>query len=141
MAEGNIIRVGCGAIILNDKNEVLLLQRSANSRWKPSTWARPGGEVEFGETIEEALKREIKEEVGVEIKVIRQLSFHQNIDEGKKMHWLSFGFLAKCVSGSVKNCEPDKHDELKWFSLNDLPTPLDNLTKESIEDYFISKNK
>jgi len=132
----DFIGIGCGAIIINDKNEILLLKRTANSRIDSGLWARPGGQVEFGETIAEAVGREVKEETGIVIKVIRQLEMFENISEDKTQHWISFGFLAEHVSGEPTNTEPDKHDEIKWFLVDQLPNNLAEHTKKSVEVYL-----
>ncbi|MCK5063376.1 MAG: NUDIX domain-containing protein, partial [Candidatus Aenigmarchaeota archaeon] len=75
----DFIGIGCGAIIINDKNEVLLVKRSKTSRVNPDIWSRPGGEVEFGESSAKAVEREVLEETGIIIKAVRPLGFLDNI--------------------------------------------------------------
>jgi len=132
----DFIGVGCGAIIINDKNEVLLLKRSINSRTDPGLWARPGGQVEFNESVEDAVEREVKEEAGIIVKAVRRLDYTQTISDDKTTNWIALGFLAEHVSGEPINVEPDKHDEIKWFPLNSLPVNLADYTKNSIEFYL-----
>jgi ADP-ribose pyrophosphatase len=129
------VGVGCGCVIINDKNEVLLVKRSNASKTEPGMWSRPGGTVEFGETVEEALKREIKEELDIEIEVLSFLEHTNNmmVEDGTKKHWLAMGFLAKIKSGEPKNMEPRKHDDVKWFPLNNLPEDLTVYTKNAID--------
>jgi len=62
------IGVGCGAFIINDQNELLLQQR--NKSPEKEYWSIPGGKVEMFETFDQAVKREVKEETGVNIEVI-----------------------------------------------------------------------
>lgn len=57
--------VGC--FILNDKNEILLVK---SYKW-PLKWVVMGGHIEWGETIADAVVREVKEEVGLEVKFVR----------------------------------------------------------------------
>ena len=65
MKEGfDCVGVGAGALIINDKNEALLLKRTNKTRNLTGFWMQPGGGVEFNEKIEDAVKREIKEETG-----------------------------------------------------------------------------
>jgi mutator protein MutT len=135
----DFIGVGCGALIINDKNEVLLIKRSTTSRTAPGTWSRPGGEVEFGETLEDAVKREVKEEVGIEVQPLQLLKVSNDIDLAEKKHWIAIGYLVKYISGIPKNMEPEKHDEVKWFSLNSLPENINQYTKESIQIYLSLK--
>lgn len=58
-----------GIILDKDKRKVLLLRRSASEDIGVNTWENAGGKVEMGETLEEALRREIKEEAGLSVKV------------------------------------------------------------------------
>jgi len=135
----DFIGVGCGAIIINNKDEILLLKRSSRSRTEPGTWSRPGGQVEYGEIAEEAVKREIKEELGIDIEVVRFLEMTQTIEDGK--HWIALGFLARHVSGEPRNLEPKKHDEVKWFPLSKLPNNLNSYTKNAINTYLEFREK
>ena len=132
------IGVGCGAIVINDNDEILLVKRSKNARTEPGMWSRPGGEVEFGEYGSEAVEREIFEETGVKVKIIRPLEFTENLSEDKSSHWIALGYLAKYVSGTPSNKEPSKHDEVRWFPLNKLPDNLTSYTKNSLHAYKIS---
>jgi len=128
------IGVGCGALIVNDKNETLLLKRTLKARNSAGFWAEPGGGVEVGEKVEDALKREIKEELGVEIKIIKFLGFTEGIVDNQ--HWISLNYLAKIVSGEINNLEPEKHAEVKWFSLDGLPEKLVQNTIDAINEYL-----
>jgi ADP-ribose pyrophosphatase len=130
------IGVGCGALIINDKNETLLLKRTDKSRNRAGFWSKPGGGLEFGDKIEDTVKREIKEEIGVEIEIIKFLCFTENILKDENQHWISFNYLAKITEGEVKNMEPEKHEEVKWFALDNLPEKLTHGTLESVNEYF-----
>lgn len=130
------VGVGCGALIMNDKNETLLQKRGKNSRNQVGYWSKPGGKVEFSETVEDAIRREIKEELGIDIELIRSLGFMDHVMKEEGQHWLSINYLAKIVRGEPKNMEPDKHDEVRWFSLDNLPENLTQTTSEAIEEYL-----
>jgi len=130
------IGVGCGALLVNDKNETLLLKRSSKTRNEAGFWSKPGGGVEFGEKIEDTLKREVKEELGVDIGEIRFLSFTDSIMKDDGQHWISLNYCAKIIKGEPKNLEPHKHDEIKWFKLDNLPENVNEYTMDAIRDYI-----
>jgi len=133
------VGVGCGALIVNDKNETLLLKRTSKTRNRAGFWSKPGGGVEFGEKVEDAVKREIKEELGVEIELVKFLGFTQDIIKEENQHWVSFNYLAKIIGGEVKNMEPEKHEEIKWFSIDHLPEKITEFTTIPIKAYLNNK--
>lgn len=135
----DFIGVGCGATIINNNNEVLLVKRSAGSRIDPGTWSRPGGEIKFGEYGAEAVEQEVLEETGLKVKVVRPLDSSEVLSPDRKKHWVGFGYLAKHVSGEPVNREPEKHDDIRWFPLDDLPDNLTSYTSNAIEAYLRTK--
>jgi 8-oxo-dGTP diphosphatase len=141
------IGLGTGAIILNEKSEVLLLKRPDTISYDRTTsgmWSVPGGEVEFMEKVEKAMKREVKEEIGVEVEIIKPIEYHDQILEKSKIHWHCQGFLCKIKSGEPKILEHDKCEKLVWFDPKNLPencgiahvvVPLYKLNLISREEY------
>lgn len=63
----DFIGVSAGAMIFNNRGEIFLSKRSKNTTNEKGHWETPGGRVEFGESLENAVKREIKEEYGVDV--------------------------------------------------------------------------
>ena len=136
------IGIGCGALIVNENNETLLLKRTSKTRNEAGFWSKPGGGVEFGEEIEDAVKREIKEELGVDIDLTKFLGFTNSVLKSDNQHWVSFNYLAKIIGGELKNLEPEKHEEIKWFKLDELPKKVNKYTVEAVEEYLkLWKNK
>lgn len=135
------IGVGCGALIINKKSEVLLQKRGSKSKNEIGFWTKPGGAVEFGEKVENTVKREIKEELGIDIKLIQFLGFTNHIIKSENQHWVTFNFLAEIIAGIPKNLEPEKIEEIKWFKLNNLPPKLSQTTSEPIKKYLKSLQK
>lgn len=68
---GKRILPGVPAIIRNSRGEILLGKRDKTMPCYPNLWGLPGGVIEYGETIEQAIKREIKEELGVDSEFIK----------------------------------------------------------------------
>ena len=64
---------GSAVVILDDDSNMLLLLRSAKSRWMPKKWGLPGGKIETGETPEEAAIRETKEEANLNVQNLTHL--------------------------------------------------------------------
>lgn len=127
------IGVGCGAFILNEKEEVLLQLR--NKAPEKNCWSIPGGKVEFFETFEHAIKREVKEETGIEIQIRCLLGICDHIVEEEKAHWVSPSFLCHITKGEPTIQEPLKHLDMKWFSLKQLPEQLTITTQNAIANY------
>ncbi len=80
------IGVGVGAVILNAGGQVFLARRGKEARNESGKWEFPGGSVEFGETVEHALTREIMEEFGFEIEVEKLLDVVDHIIPDERQH-------------------------------------------------------
>jgi mutator protein MutT len=131
----DFVGIGCGALIVNNKNEVLLLKRGNKSRNNAGFWSQPGGRVDYGETVIEAIKREVREEVGVEIILLKFLCYSNQILKRQRQHWVTINYLAKITKGRPKIMEPQKHDDLQWFDLKKVPK-LESITRETIRAYL-----
>jgi len=118
------IGVGVAAVILDDKNQVLLQKRGKKAKNEVGKWKLPGGQIEYGENSVRALKRELKEELDVEVEIKKQIFCLDDIiiDEGQ--HWLTPFYLCQIIKGKPRNMEKDKTETIKWFSLTDLPDDL-----------------
>jgi len=115
------IGVGVGAIIFNSENRVFLAKRGAGARNEQFKWEFPGGGVEFGELLQDAVKREVKEEYDLDIEVEQLLDVVDHLLPEEKQHWVSPTFLCRYKSGSPRIMEPDKCEEIGWFDLDKLP--------------------
>jgi 8-oxo-dGTP diphosphatase len=113
------IGVGCGAVIINSEGQVLLLRRKNPP--EAGKWSVPGGKLGFGETLQNALIREVKEEIGTDIEIVTLLGIVDHILPEEKSHWVAPIFLAKIIKGVPSNMEPDKHYDIGWFAVDDLP--------------------
>lgn len=130
------IGVSVGALIINGKGEIFLNKRSKHTRNEQGCWEAPGGAVDFWEKREDAIRREVKEEFGVDIKIITVLQTSDEILSNYNQHWVATTYIAKIKYGqNPKIMEPHKSDAISWFSLNNLPSPLSYITKLDIQAY------
>lgn len=108
------------------EGNVLLAKRSQNARDERGRWDIGGGAIEFGEHIEDTVKKEIKEEYSTEVKEIEFLGFrdvHRESD-GAPTHWVALDFKVLVDRAATKIGEPEKFDDLGWFTLHTLPSPI-----------------
>ncbi|QOS82610.1 NUDIX domain-containing protein [Paenibacillus sp. JNUCC31] len=120
-------RIGVGAVILNERNEVLLVWR--NRQPEQYTWSIPGGKVDPYESLETAVIREIKEEVDLEIAIEGLLCTAETIRPEQEEHWISVLYFARVIHGIARNLEEGGAiGEIGWFPLNELPSPLASFT-------------
>lgn len=119
------------AAIIRDGEKVFATQRGYGEF--KGGWEFPGGKIETGETPEEALIREIKEELNVDIKVGNNLG---SIEYDYPTFHLSMNtFLCEIIKGEIVLLE---HDDARWVTINDLRSvdwlPADNMLIENIEE-------
>ncbi|XP_006864468.1 PREDICTED: 8-oxo-dGDP phosphatase NUDT18 [Chrysochloris asiatica] len=107
------------AVFLNDQDEVLLIQEA--KRECRGSWYLPAGRMEPGETIVEALQREVKEEAGLQCEPLTMLSV-----EERGPSWVRFVFLARPTGGILKTSKDADAESLQagWYPRTSLPTPL-----------------
>ena len=85
--------------IIRKNGKILLLQRSPDSGFDPGLWELPGGKIEYGENLTEALKREVMEEAGLLIRVGQPVKTWHFI---KEPFWVtSISFSCDYISGNV----------------------------------------
>ncbi|AYR10027.1 NUDIX hydrolase [Leptospira borgpetersenii serovar Hardjo-bovis] len=84
------MRVRVAALIENSQHEILLIQQKKKDSYY---WLLPGGGIEFGESAENALKRELKEELSLEMKSASFLLLNESIEPGGKRHLIQLVFL------------------------------------------------
>jgi ADP-ribose pyrophosphatase YjhB (NUDIX family) len=120
--------VGCGAAILRE-GRLLLVKRLRPP--EAGCWNLPGGKVDFGERVEAAVAREVAEEIGVSVKLLRPLGVAEMIGIDDQ-HWVAPYYLAEIVAGEPSNLEPEKHEAIAWANLDAPPAPLATAAREAI---------
>lgn len=104
----------------------LFSKRGAACRDEHGTWDPGGGGLEFGDTIEQTLRKEIEEEYCTDVLSFERLGYRDVHREygGVKTHWIALDFKVLVDRTKVKNGEPNKMDEIAWFTLDSLPSPM-----------------
>ena len=130
------IGVGVGAFIVNDKGEVLLMKRGPASKNEAGAWALPGGASEFNETLRDAVIRETREELGIELDVDGQLPAYDHILPDEGQHWITSVFTARIANGTPEIMEPQKCSEIGWFALDALPSPITRMSQGAFDTFL-----
>lgn len=130
------IGVGVGALIVDDQGRLFLARRGPKAKNERGLWEFPGGAVERGERLADALRREIREEYGVEIEVGELLDVVDHLLPEEGQHWVSPAYLCRIVSGTPAILEPDKCAEIGWFAPADVPRDLTVISRENRENYI-----
>ena len=112
------MRKSVGALILQD-GSILLGKRSADRAFYPNVWDVFGGHIERGESHQEALKRELEEELGIvpaECRYLETLVLAGSTEEDRMECHL---YVVTRWSGTAANKQPQEHSEIGWFLLKD----------------------
>jgi len=126
------------AIIPFPHDKLLLIKR----RTLPfkGYWALPGGRVDPGETVEQTIVREVKEETGLDVTLVQKIGeYHeQGVQDGVEYDYYPACFLVKTLGGEMKKQESEIED-IKLFSLNKVPEPLAFEHAQMIKDFVASR--
>ena len=126
--------VGVGLVIIENGNTLLAKRKGAHAQ---GFWGSCGGHLETGETVESALKREAKEELGIDIEIVKFLCCINMVKHGK--HYVDLTFLAKIKNGRPKIMEPEKVESIEWHPIEGLPENVFEPVKFGIESYRTGK--
>jgi len=105
------------ALLVRD-NKILLLRRAETSSFAAGKWDIPGGKLDFGESLEESLLREIKEETSINVEVLNPICTCSNVNEENTKQYISIVYYCNYIDGEVKlNSE---HDDYIWINPKDM---------------------
>lgn len=104
--------VALKAIIYNENGKILTIRRSEKSP-RPLTWDLPGGNLEFGEKLEDSILREIKEEAGIEVEKLLLLNVLENLDS-VDLYRITIGYKIKAKTTNVTLSH--EHIDYKWVT-------------------------
>lgn len=111
-----------GCIIKNSEGKILLVHRNTPKR---NQWEIPGGKIDEGENPEQTARREILEELGIDVQIINKLGEKEFFEDGYVMDYI-------WLDAKIISCEPklmeDGFDAFKYFSLDELKKMKDQLS-------------
>ena len=134
-----ILSCGCGVIIENDKGEILLQKRKDNGKW-----AILGGAMEMGETYEEAIRREVKEEASLTLGKLDIFKIYSGKDciieypNGDICFGVGVICITKEFDGEIVN-QKEEVLEHRFFSKDEIPENLNKYDDKIIYDWLESK--
>jgi nucleoside triphosphatase len=139
MAQQSFPEPTVGALVFDTENRLFLMR---SHKWK-GKYVIPGGHAELGETLEEALRREIKEETNLDIYDIEFLCIQEFINDPsfwKKRHFIFFDYACKTKSNAVV-LNSEGHDHV-WVGIEEaLKMPVDSYTINAINAYLEKRGK
>ncbi|MCA1839536.1 MAG: NUDIX hydrolase [Actinobacteria bacterium] len=112
---GPAATVGVGAVIC-EQSKVLLILRGRDPYL--GHWSLPGGGLEFGETVEQAIVREVREETNLVVEPQGLAWIFESIDPGGSYHFVIIDHFARIVSGEPKS--GDDASDIGWFSAEQI---------------------
>jgi 8-oxo-dGTP diphosphatase len=125
---------GSRSIVFHDES-ILLLQRSSKERFLPSVWGLPCGKIQYGETLQDAVLRELREEASIDGNAVQFAgsTWFTSQDARRRVQNLQVNFLVSADSTDV-NLDNSSQDFL-WLPLKDLdhaPVKVDAFTRKAI---------
>jgi len=130
------IGVTVDAVIVK-KGKILLIKRGRDPY--KDFWALPGGFVEYGETTEDAVKREVKEETGLDCDIVSLTGVYSAPDRDPRGHTISVVYLMKVVQGEV--AAGDDARDAFWIDIDKLPERIAFDHSQIIEDALKIKDR
>jgi 8-oxo-dGTP diphosphatase len=125
------------AIIPYPENKILLIKR--NTIPFKGYWALPGGRMDPGESIEQTIVRDVKEETGIDVTIVRKMGDYveKGVKDDVEYEYYPSCFLVKPDGGEIKK-QDSEIQEIKLFNLSKLPRPLAFEHEQMVKDYIKS---
>ncbi|MCL4384205.1 NUDIX hydrolase [Patescibacteria group bacterium] len=127
-------RIGVGVFVFKNGRFLMGCRRGSHGS---GSWSVPGGHLEFGETIETAAKREVKEETNLEISRLKIAGVTNDIFESEGKHYLTIWVTSFWQSGTPRIMEPDKFIDLDWYNFDTLSSNLFLPWRQLFESDFL----
>ena len=131
-----IIGKGAGVILIDDRERVFLQHRDKNNRWNQDAWGEFGGQIEKNETPEQAAKRELKEEIGIEP---TNLKFFKKYELQKENGiYEAFFYVASLNTPvSILKSQQKEGKDVRFFTFQETQNlKIADYTKKALKDFF-----
>lgn len=135
-----LIMVGATLLALNRDNQLLMIKRTDNR-----CWGVPGGAMDLGESLEETVKRETVEEIGVEVNDLELFGVYSGPElyhkypDGNEVFNVSVVFITRNLDEPI-NVNLEEHSEYKYFDIQTLPTEISPPIKPILRDLVSRKS-
>ncbi len=129
---------GVAVAVFNEQGQILLQQR------QNGIWGVPGGFVELGESTEEAGRREVFEETGIEIGTLQLISvfsgkeFFVKLSNGDEFYPITIAYLCKDIKGGLLKADGIESLSVQFFDFDKLPENISPFIKKLIEQNLVS---
>lgn len=100
-------------VLRDEMGRVLILKRSINDRSFPGKWSLPGGKVDAGETVEQAVIREVKEEAGLDVEIIRAIGVNESLLSTRNRKYVIYSFAVQIKNKSDVQLSHE-HEDYRW---------------------------
>ncbi len=117
------------------KDKQILLSRRFNTGYQDGNYSLPAGHVDANESCLEAIIRETREEIGLDLQK-ENLKFAHVVHRFEDRESIDFFFSCEKWEGEPKNMEENKCDDLYWFPINQLPGNTVSYIRKCIEKYL-----
>ena len=128
--------VSCVFVCHDGAGRVLLARRGVGARDEPGSWDTGAGALEYGESFESAVAREVREEYTAEALSIDTVGVRNILRTDPVSHWVAVVFAVEVDPARVAIGEPHKFDELGWFTPDSLPSPQHSQLAPTLELYL-----
>jgi len=130
-------QVGVGVVIVRDGKVLLGLRRGSHGS---GSWALPGGHLEWGETVENCARREVKEETGLHLDVVSQGPYTNDVMAAEDKHYVTCFVESTALDGEAQVMEPTKCERWAWFAWSAMPEKLFQPLKTLAQSGYVPRN-
>ncbi|MDI5973897.1 NUDIX hydrolase [Streptomyces sp. SL13] len=125
--------MSCVFVCHDGAGRVLLARRGPGARDEPGTWDTGAGALEYGESFEAAVEREVREEYTAAARSVELLGVRNVLRGDPVTHWVAIVFAVRVDPDDVANGEPHKFDALEWFDPAAPPIPRHSQLDATLE--------